>query len=32
MEAMQITGDRMAKRAAGGEQSEFRPGGGIPES
>jgi limonene 1,2-monooxygenase len=30
-EAMQITAGRMAQRAAAGEQSEFRPGGGIPE-
>ncbi len=30
-EAMQITAGRMAKRAESGEQTEFRPGGGIPE-
>jgi limonene 1,2-monooxygenase len=30
--AMQITAQRMAKRAASGRQSEFRPGGGVPET
>jgi limonene 1,2-monooxygenase len=30
--AMQITAERMAQRAASGRQSEFRPGGGVPES